>query len=806
MYQKRLMLSWFVTLLIIGVFVFSTGSSNVAATGGQPQPTVAPRAVLDQYCVTCHNQKTKTAGLALDTVDVARVARDTEVWEKVLRKLRARLMPPAGRPRPDSHSYDSVATWLETELDREAAANPNPGRTDTFHRLNRLEYQNAVRDLLEVDVDVTALLPADDASYGFDNIAGVLRIDESRMERYLSAAAKISRAAVGVAPPAPSTASFFLSPELPQYDHVEGLPFGTRGGTLIQHHFPQDAEYVIKAQLRCAVEADLKCDAAGGYTEPHQLEITIDGERVGLFTLESRPMHRGYYDAWDDLLKVRVPVKAGPREIGVAFLKTVPSIEYVRPGLRKRFQKPFRYQADVQRVWAPFVDNVSISGPFDALGAGDTPSRRRLFVCAPANAAAEGPCAEKIISTLARRAYRRPVADTEVQTLMTFYKARRAEASFDEGIEAALRRLLVSPAFLYRIERDPGSAGPNANYRISNFELASRLSFFLWSSIPDDELLSEAASGRLFEPAVLDRQVRRMLADRRSRALVNSFFAQWLQVRNLEAAQPSAILYPDFDEGLRQALRVETDLFIDHIIREDRSVLDILNADYTFVNERLALHYGIPNVKGSHFRRVTLSDENRRGLLGHGSVLTVTSRPNRTSPVLRGKWLLETILGTPPSPPPPNVPALPEKKSGADQKVLSIRDRMAAHRANAVCAGCHAPMDPLGFALEHFDAIGRWRDVDEAFQSIDASGALADSTKFDGVVGLRRALMAQPDRFVMTLMEKLLTYALGRGVEPYDMPTLRRIVRDAGRTEYRFSSLILGIAKSLPFQMRRSVR
>ena len=767
--------------------------------------TVSPqRALLDQYCVTCHNQRAKIAGLSLDTMDVSRVAEGAEVWEKVVRKLRGGLMPPAGRPRPDQRAYDEFTMWLEAELARAVTVNPNPGRKDTFHRLNRAEYRNAIRDLLAVDVDVNSLIPADDASYGFDNIAGVLKIDQSRMERYLSAAIKISRAAVGSPPPAPSVETFALSPELPQYDHVDGLPFGTRGGILIHHNFPLDAEYVIKAELRCAVEADLRCDAAGGFVEPHELEITVDDERVGLFTLEARPMRPGYREEWDELLKVRLPVKAGPRDIGVTFLKTVPSIEYVRPGLRARFQKPVRYRADTQRVWEPFIDKVTITGPFSASGPGDTPSRRRIFVCYPATPGEEASCAKTILSTFARRAYRRPVSDSDLPRLLEFYNEGRTKAGFDAGIEMALRALLVSPRFLFRVESDPANITPNTVYPLGDIELASRLSFFLWSSIPDDELLDVASRGTLKDPAVLEQQVRRMLADARSTSLVSNFVGQWLQLRNVEAARPSPPLIPDFDEDLRQSLRLETELFVESVLREDRSTLELLTANYTFLNERLALHYGVPNVNGSHFRRVTLPGESRRGLLGHGSILTVTSRPNRTSPVLRGKWMLENLLGTPPPPAPANVPPLAEKEEGSQGKVLSVRERMAEHRSNPVCATCHTMIDPLGFALEHFDAIGRWREVDEAFGPIDASGTLPDGSKFDGVAGLREVLLRHPERFVTTMTEKLLTYALGRGLEYYDMPAVRRIVREAVPTNYKMSSLIMGIVTSMPFQMRKS--
>jgi hypothetical protein len=797
-----------VRVLVAGwMLILAPASGHVRALGQQPPGGPAahsgsePRALLNRYCITCHNQKTRTAGLALDTMDVSRVGEHAEVWERVVRKLRGGLMPPAGRPRPEPDTYGGFINWLEAELDGAAALHPNPGRKETLHRLNRVEYRNAIRDLLALDVDETLLLPADDASYGFDNIAGILKIDQSRMERYLAAATKISRAALGGPSAAPSSETFVLPAELPQYDHIDGLPFGTRGGTLIQYNFPQDGDYVINVELLCATEPGTKCDAAGGFNEPHQLEISVDDERVGLFTLEARPMQSGYKPEWDDLLKVRVPVRAGPRRVAVTFLKTLPSIEYVRPGLRVRFQKPFRYYADVQRIYEPFIDRVTITGPYDPRGSGDTPSRRRVLVCRPASAADEASCAKLILSKLARHAFRRPVNDVDLERLLVFYRDGR-RAGFEAGIETALRRLLVSPEFLFRIERDPPSIAPNTSYRVSDLELASRLSFFLWSSIPDDELLDAADHGLLQDPAALERQARRMIADPRSRALVDNFISQWLQLRNVDAARPSAWLIPDFDEGLRHDLRRETELFCESIIREDRSAVDLLRADFTFVNERLARHYGIPYVKGSRFRRVTIDDNNRRGLLGQGSILTVTSRPNRTSPVLRGRWILENILGTPPPSPPANVPAFAEKEDGSKARVLSMRDRMSSHRTNAVCASCHSVIDPLGFALENFDAVGRWRDVDEAFSRIDVSGALPDGSKVDGPAALRQALLNRPERFVMTMTEKLLTYAIGRGVEYYDMPALRKIVREARADDYRFSSLVLGIVNSRPFQMR----
>ena len=772
---------------------------------GQVSPASRQRALLNQYCVTCHNQRLKTGGLALDTLDVSDVSARPEVWEKVVRKLRGGVMPPVGLPRPDAPSYDGLIGWLEDGLDRAAAARPNPGRTETFHRLNRAEYGHAVRDLLALDTDVTGLLPADDGSYGFDNMAGVLKLDQSRMERYLAAAETISRAAVGSPLPAPASVTYAVPPEMPQYDHVDGLPFGTRGGALFHHVFPQDGEYVVIVKLLCVTASDMDCDAAGGFAEPHTLEIGLDGTRVGQFVLEPRPMRKGYQREWDEALQIRVPVTAGPKDLAVTFLKTVPSVEYVQPAYHARFEKPFRQYAEVERIWMPAIDKVTVRGPFDARGPGETPSRRRIFVCRPATPAEEAPCARKIVSGLARRAYRQPPTREALDELLAFYEEGRGDGDgFEAGIETALRRLLLSPEFLFRIERDPAGVRPDTNYRISDLELASRLSFFLWSSIPDDELLEAAIRGTLKDPLVLERQVRRMLVDPRSRRLVDNFVGQWLELRNIEAVTPSDFFYPDFDENLRFALRRETELFFDSILREDRGAVELLTADYTFLNERLARHYRIPNVNGANFRRVALAEgTHRRGLLGHGSILTVTSHAARTSPVLRGKWLMTNVLGTPPPDPPANVPPLPENEAGKRQ-VRSMRERMAQHRANPVCASCHSMIDPLGFALENFDPVGRWRDVDETFKPIDAAGTFPDGTKFDGLRAFREALLSHPERFVTNLIDKLLTYSLGRGLDYHDAPAVRRIRHVAARDQYRFSSLILAIVTSSPFQMRRS--
>ena len=795
--------------------------SGAAAAARSPQ-----RLLLDRYCVTCHNERLKTAGLTLDVLDVDDVAAHPEVWEKVVRKGRAGLMPPAGRPRPDRDAYDGFTGWLEARLDHAAALDPDPGRSAVFHRLNRTEYANAIRDLLALEIDATELLPADDASYGFDNIATSLRMSPTLVDRYLAAARKISRGAVGSSPAPPSTKIYYLPPDLPQERHLEGLPFGTRGGTLVRHHFPKDGEYVIQPKLALDI-----ADNIPRYDETHHLEILLDGEPVARFTFAGEPdpdedpeegealtaglqtaEQSGYRRNLDADWSVRLPVAAGVHEVAATFLETGELLSEVTrtntfARLRLALVEPSvpaysgGYHNDETRS-GPYLAHLTVTGPFAPSGPGDTESRQRIFTCRPTAPEDEGPCAAQILSTLARRAYRRPPSDVELDRLLTAYRDGRHEAEFDAGIELAVRQLLVEPGFLYRIEESPRDIAPDTIYPVSDLDLASRLSFFLWSSIPDDELLDIAERGQLRDPAVLDQQVRRMLADRRSEAFVTNFTGQWLNLRKLPDVTPDLKRFPDFDETLRRAMRRETELFFEAILREDRSVLELLTADYTFVNERLAEHYGIPGVKGSHFRRVTLGDASRRGLLGKGSILAATSYAHRTSPVLRGKWILENLLGTPPPPPPPNVPDL--KEDNAEGEVLSMRDRMVQHRANPVCASCHAMMDPLGLALENFDAVGRWRTRSEAFTPIDASGAMLDGTTFDGVDGLREVLLGRSELFVTTLTEKLLTYALGRGVESGDAPVIRAIVRTAAGADYRFQPLLMGIVQSLPFQMRRS--
>ena len=794
------------------VLMAASGLVLAAASPAVSAPAIAEaeanaasvEATLDRYCVTCHNERIvngrgtapsmlvsqlRTAGLALDALDPSHVGEDSDAWERVIRKLEARTMPPVGRPRPAEATYGEVIGWLEEELDRAAAAAPNPGRRPALHRLSRTEYQNAVRDLLALEdlpkeFDVSTLLPADNVTSGFDNLAELLFVSPSTLERYLAAARKISRLAVGDTSMPPIVDRYQLDRDLIQDQHLDGLPLGTRGGTAIRSHLPADGEYVLTVEFAQAAR------------EEHQVEVSVDGERVSLFSIGGRPLVRGASGVFafeaEPPVDVRVPLGAGPREIAVAFLQKTGARH---EGLVRASRRGQRRE--------PAISTVTLSGPYGVDGAGETPSRERIFTCRPdSGIAAAEPCAREIVSTLARRAYRRPVTGADLDLLLPFYAEGSAEGGFDRGIQRALERMLVSPEFLFRIERDPADVVPGAPYRVSDLELASRLSFFLWSSIPDDELLDRAVDGTLSDPAVLEAQVQRMLADRRSRALIDNFAEQWLYLRDVEAKEPDPGFFPGFDENLRQAFQRETELFMDSVLREDRGVSELLTADYTFLNERLAKHYGIPHVYGSHFRRVSLDGTARRGLLGQGGILTLTSYATRTSPVLRGKWILENLLASPPPPPPPDIPALAERTD--DGAALSMRAAMERHRANPACASCHAQMDPLGFALENFDAVGRWRVRGESNDAIDASGILPDGTSFEGPDGMRAALLREPERFVATVTEKLLTYALGRNVESYDMPAVRAIVHEAAQNEYRFSSIVLGIVRSTPFQMRMS--
>ena len=803
-----------IPLSAAALFVILAAGTAPASAGQASSPeaiTTPERALLDRYCVACHNERLQTAGLELDTADVTDVSADPALWEKVVRKLRARAMPPAPRPRPDEATYARFIARLETDLDAVAAGDPNPGRTEAFHRLNRAEYRNVIRDLLALDVDVAELLPADDGSYGFDNIAGVLGVSPTLLERYLSAAKKVSRLAVGSPDMPPTALTWHLAADYPQDDRIEGLPFGTRGGIAIPFNFPLDAEYVIRLRLGRDT-----LDSLAAFEVSHELDVSLDGEHLRTFHVgepppegaertsdEYRTWRNSQRDADADWV-LRIPVHAGPRTLRAAFRKKTSAYPET---LRQPYLRPYTNTTGGDTRYQPYLSSVVVTGPYEASGAPpveETPSRARVFTCRPESGDVAGgrDCAREIMSTLARRAYRRPIGERDIDVLLGFYDEGSTEGGFEAGIELALRRLLVSPEFLFRVVRDPSDAAPGLNYRLTDLELASRLSFFLWSSIPDAELLDTAVAGRLRQPEVLEAQVRRMLADERASSLVENFAGQWLYLRNIPALVPDENRFPDFGEGLRRAMQRETELFFESVMREDRSVLDLLTADYTFVNERLARHYDIPNVYGSHFRRVKLADPARRGLLGQGSILAATAYPTRTSPVLRGKWVLENLLGTPPPLPPPDVPSLEE--TAGDGRALSMREAMEQHRANPVCSSCHRLMDPPGFALEQFDAVGKHRTHNEADAPIDASGILPDGTVFEGAAGLRDALLQRPDLFVTTLTEKLLTYALGRGVEHYDAPAIRTVVRDAERDGSRFSSIILGIVESLPFQMRRS--
>ena len=772
-----------------------------AAPAAAPAPAFdadAPhRVLISRHCLGCHNGRLKTAGLELDALVEQHEGLDRATWEKVARKLRARQMPPAGRRRPAESAYREALSSLEGELDRIAAEAPDPGRTETFRRLNRTEYHNAVRDLLALEVDVASLLPADSASYGFDNVT-VGDLSPTLLERYVGAAEKISRLAVGrVAEPTGVT--FRTDPDLTQEKHVEGLPIGTRGGLLATWNFPADGVYEFSIRL-----ARDRNEHVEGLREPHDLELLIDREHIETFTVAPPDLmsdvalnYQPSQDDVDDHLVVRVPVTAGPHDVGVTF----PARPWVLlETARQPYESHFNYYRH-PRV-QPAIFSVSIVGPYLPLGAGETPSRERIFVCEPETVADEDGCARKILANVMRRAYRRPVTDEDVRGPFALYEQAKAEKGFEAGVEMGLAAVLVSPEFLFRIEREPAGVEPGAAYRINDVELASRLAFFLWSSIPDDELLEIASAGRLSAPGELDRQVDRMLADPRAENLVTNFAAQWLHLRNLDGVTPDKRLFPDFDDNLRQAMRRETELFVGSILREDRSALDLVRADYTFLNERLAKHYGIPHVYGSRFRRVELADDSvRGGLLRHGSILTVTSFATRTSPVVRGNWVLGNLLGVPPPPPPPDVPDLPEAKIVA--KELPMRERLSAHRDNPACSGCHRLMDPVGFALENYDAIGRWRTVDAGFP-IDASGELWDGTALGGVRELEAAMLARPELFLTTLTEKLLVFGTGRGVTATDAPAVRAILRRAEADDYRLSSLIQAVVASDPFQMRRA--
>lgn len=793
-------------------------SATVGAQAASQAPTsgsVDVRPVLDKYCVTCHNSRLKTAGLDLAQADVSRIADQAEVWEKVILKLRAGSMPPANSPRPDTATYDRVASTLETTLDRAAAARPHPS-TAVAHRLNRAEYTNAIRDLLALEIDGRSMLPADDSGYGFDNIADVLSLSPALLDRYMSAAERIGRLAVGDPALRPVVQTYSMRPTQPQADRMsELLPFGTRGGIAIRHYFPVDGEYQMKIRLQRTHTNGIR-----GVSEPHDIEVRLDRVRLETYRIGGEgpidpwsavPSASAYEQTADDGMELRLPIKAGQH----VFTVTFPRKSRVDEGVLEPRLSVSTYEYAGDRDLPMSVQTVDITGPFNGSTPADTPSRAHIFTCQPTRTgpsdtgSAKGrdrdtACARRILSSLARQAFRRPVTRDDADTLMRVYHKARDGGSFDHGIELALRAILVDPDFLFRVERDPVGSARGSVYRISDIELASRLSFFLWSSIPDDTLLSLAERGTLRQPAVFEREVTRMLRDPRADALISNFGGQWLYLRNMRSILPDPEGFPDFDDNLRDAFARETELFLQSQLRDDRSVLDLLTANYTYVNERLARHYGIPNVYGSSFRRVTLPDDRRAGVLTHGSVLTATSYANRTAPTIRGKWILQNLLGAPPPAPPPNVPALAEADESGSER-LSVRERLEQHRKNAVCASCHAPMDPLGLALENFDAIGAWRTVDGA-SSIDPTAVLPDGVTLDGPASLRAMLLQRGDRFVQTVTEKLLTYALGRGTDYHDAPAIRQIARDASANGSRWSSLIVGIVKSTPFQMRRSSR
>jgi mono/diheme cytochrome c family protein len=763
--MKYTLLAAAVALVVTAASVTGVSQTPAAKVPAAGAPSAA---LLTQYCVTCHNPRAKAGGLTLDPADLGQAERHAETWEKVIRKLQTGMMPPSGAPRPARPAVDTFVSALQTQIDRAAAAQPFAG-TPALHRLNRAEYANAIRDLLALDVDAASLLPPDDSAAGFDNIADVLGVSPALIEGYATAAAKISRLAVGDPSIGLDRVTYRAAGNLSQDEHLDGLPLGTRGGMIVRHTFPLNADYDL--QIGPGRSGGL---GAVVTARAQDIDVTIDGQPVDL----------------QGKTQLRLPVNAGPHTIAVALVKR----SHV-DGADGVYDAPTR---------APGISQVTIAGPFNARGPGDTLSRRRLFVCTPSSAADEQACAAKVLNTLATRAYRRPVAATgpEMDTLLGFYRTGREAGTFDSGIQRAVARVLVDPNFLFRFEREPANVAPGASFRLSDLELASRLSFFLWSSIPDDELRETALRGQLKNPAVLERQVRRLLADPRADTLVSNFAGQWLFLRELKNVRPDS---PEFDENLRRSFQQETELLFRTIMREDRPIIDLLDADFTFVDERLAKHYGMDGIRGSRVRRVTLAENDpRRGLLGHGSVLTVTSAANRTSPVVRGKWVLDNLLGMPPPQPPPGVETNLEKDA-AQVKVTSLRQRLETHRANAACASCHKVMDPIGLSLENFDHVGKWRAVDGK-TPIDATAQLVDGTKLDGPLTLRRALLERSDVFATVATEKLLTYASGRAVQYQDMPAVRTIVRDAARDKYRFSALVLGIVKSTPFQMRTKVQ
>ena len=780
-------------MAVLWALAASYSSTSALVNEAQPSDVMSVTSrqeMAGQYCVRCHGDRLRSGEFAFSSLNLGRPDLNAEQAEKVILKLRTGMMPPAGMPRPNEETLKAFASALETDVDRVAASRPNPGRP-LLHRLNRTEYQNSIRDLLGLDIVAASLLPPDDTSSGFDNIAAVLSTSPTLMEAYVRAAGKISRLAVGDPTMKPIVETYRLAQEFSQVRHVEGTPVGTRGGMAVVHNFPADGQYSFKMTLYFTTNTFL----FGSTGNDGQLEVAVNGERVAL--LDVNPLMK----VDEDLRTPPVAIKAGPQTISAAFIKKAdgPVDDFVRP-YERALADPFTGQIP-GLTSLPHLKDLGIIGPFNPTGVSPTPSRAKIFICSPATAAEELPCARRIVSKLARLAYRSPVTDPTFEGLMKAYQYGREEEDFDSGIRMALQLILASPQFVFRFERTPAGVAPGTDYRISDLELASRLSYFLWSSAPDDELITVAEQGGLRDPVALERQVRRMLTDPRAEALAQNFAGQWLFLRNLKSLHPDPILYPDSDENLFNSMRRETELLFQSIVDENRSVLDLLTANYTFVDERLAKHYGIPNIAGSRFRRVPLTDPNRFGLLGQGSILSVTSFSTRTSPVVRGKWVLEQLLGATVPVPPANVPELSENLENVELR--TVRERMEEHRTNPQCAACHKIMDPIGFSLENFDAVGAWRVNDSGFP-VDASGVLADGTQVDSPAALRQAILARSEAFMGSFTRKLLTYALGRGLEPYDMPVVRAINRDAAKSESRFVPIVLAIAKSTPFQMRRA--
>ena len=821
--KRRILTIGSLTILSLLVQVYGkTGGRQSQSAAASSDQAAAQRAIINQYCSTCHSDKAKAAGMDsarkidFDRLDIAGVSRDAETWERVVRKLRAGMMPPSGIRRPDRETYKGLIAWLENELDRNAVTyTPPPG----LHRLNRTEYANVLQDLLDLNIDPAKYLPSDDSTRGFDNIAGALGVSSTLVEAYVSAAQKISRLAIGEA--ATPSLTVYRTPEDTSQDyHIEGLPFGTRGGMLIRHVFPSDGEYQITIT---PIFGDNMSPQGFGSVPCEKLEVLLDGERIELLDWQgggrTPPANCGGrrvaavqsgqtgQDLGRTSMKIRISTKAGLHDLGVTFLQTnfAPILDLDQHFMRDTVQTG----PTPGFTYFPHVGTVRIEGPYNAKQAEDSPSRRKIFICRPTTPADETACARKIISNLATHAFRRPANNADVDSLMAFYQEGRREGSFEDGIENALARILTDPKFIYRIEAEPQNVKQGETYRVSDIDLASRLSFFLWSTIPDDELIRVAGQGKLRDPVVLEQQVRRMLKHPKAEALAVNFAGQWLNLRGLQAVGPIPMLFPDFDDPLRQAMRREVELLFDSIVREDRNVTDLLTADYTFINERLAKHYGIPNIYGSQFRRVTLGPDTdvRKGLTGKGAFLVTTAKPERTSPVTRGKWIMTNILGMSPPDPPPNVPPLPPRMTDAagNAKEPSMRQKMLDHRVRSDCVQCHSMMDPIGFSLENFDAIASWRTHDEG-NPVDPAATVFDGTKINGPTGLRTWLATYSDQFVEVVAEKLLTYALGRGVEYQDMPLVRSLARDAAKNGNKFSALVLGIVKSKPFQMNMKMQ